>query len=172
MGRWARCYILSEDPNDGHDGHIGFTLHINRCYLSGTGHTAPVGAGEVSGSPLVITGRLTADEQVLIRVHRCWLNNTLHSVQSDIILSRQNRAISRTRSLTGKQPRASGGRSAILTGLSVFFGGTGFVGGMMTSSNVLHMSISRNSARCATHIVYYSLSPFRQCKLTPMRKSL
>jgi hypothetical protein len=38
--------------------------------------------------------------------------------------------------LTGKQPRASGGSSVILTGRSDILGGTGLLGGIVTSSNV------------------------------------
>lgn len=38
--------------------------------------------------------------------------------------------------LTGKHPLAMGGNSATLTGRSVFLGGTGLAGGIITSSYV------------------------------------
>ena len=66
--------------------------------------------------------------------------------------------------LTGKQFRARGGRSEILTGFSDCFGGIGRVGGMITSSKVY---IS-DKDRLFAHVEYLPRCALRHRELASM----
>ena len=70
---------------------------------------------------------------------------------------------------TGKQPLAKGGRSDILTGFSVLFGGTGLEGGITTSSKFY--IISRLSLKLlSAYIEDLSGCALRESKSAPVRE--
>lgn len=77
----------------------------------------------------------------------------MHAVERNIFLTRSEQSplatfrykLSWAGKLTGKQPLAIGGRSAIRTGRSFRVGGIGFVGGTITSSKVYHVTVSFSS---------------------------
>jgi len=63
----------------------------------------------------------TANQHVLVCAHRRRLDDALHSVQGNVVLLSARLC----RILTGKQFRARGGKSEILTGFSDRLGGIG-----------------------------------------------